>query len=106
MSENSIRLGVLISGGGTTLTNFLDKIDAGELPAGVGIVIASRQCAGIAKAQAAGLRCETLPRRTFETTADFSAALFALLREARVDLVRSPVSSHSWTSRPTSSTAS
>jgi formyltetrahydrofolate-dependent phosphoribosylglycinamide formyltransferase len=84
--ENPIRLGVLISGGGTTLTNFLEKIDAGELSADVSIVIASRECAGIAKAKGAGLRCELLSRRTFETTAQFSEAVFSLLRGAEVDL--------------------
>jgi len=46
-----IRLGVLISGGGTTLANFLMQIRAGSLDAEVGVVIASRpNCGGIAKA--------------------------------------------------------
>lgn len=87
MSGNPIRLGVLISGGGTTLTNFLKQIDAGRLNAEVSLVIASRDCAGVAKAEAAGLRCEVLPRWTFSSTADFSAALFGLLRDADVELV-------------------
>jgi formyltetrahydrofolate-dependent phosphoribosylglycinamide formyltransferase len=87
VSGNPIRLGVLISGGGTTLTNFLQKIEAGELNAEVGIVIASRDCAGVEKAEAAGLRCEVLARRAFPSTADFSAAVFGLLRDVEVDLV-------------------
>jgi phosphoribosylglycinamide formyltransferase 1 len=87
VSKHPIRLGVLISGGGTTLINFLEKIEAGQLAAEVAVVIASRDCAGIAKAQAAGLRCELLSRRTFESTETFSDAVFSLLREVHVDLV-------------------
>lgn len=82
-----MRLGVLISGGGTTLTNFLGRIEAGELNAEVGIVIASRDCAGVAKAEAAGVRCAVLPRTAFPSTAEFSAAVFGHLRDAQVELV-------------------
>ena len=42
IAPSPIRLGVLISGGGTTMLNFLEKIAAGELPAEIGLVIASR----------------------------------------------------------------
>lgn len=40
------RLGVLLSGGGRTLMNLVERIDRGELAADVGVVIASRECAG------------------------------------------------------------
>ncbi len=83
-----IRLGVLISGGGTTLTNFLAKIDAGLLDAEIPIVIASREgCGGIARASDAGLQCEVVSRRHFDDVDDFSRAVFDRLREAEVDLV-------------------
>lgn len=83
-----LKLAVLISGGGTTLTNFLKKQAAGELNIEVPLVIASRpDCSGIAKAEAAGLRCEVITRRNFENVQDFSAAIFDLCRETKVDLV-------------------
>ncbi|WP_339731305.1 phosphoribosylglycinamide formyltransferase [uncultured Gimesia sp.] len=83
-----LKLAVLISGGGTTLTNFLEKRAAGELNIEVPLVIASRSdCGGIAKAEAAGLRCEVITRRGFENVHDFSTAIFDLCREAEVDLV-------------------
>ena len=83
-----LKLAVLISGGGTTLTNFLKKKAAGELNIEVPLVIASRpDCGGIAKAQDAGLRCEVIRRRDFENTHDFSTTIFDLCREAEVDLV-------------------
>lgn len=83
-----VRLGVLISGGGTTLTNFLSEIAAGRLSAEVPIVIASRaDCGGIAKARAAGLECVAIERRRFPSVAEFSRAIFDSCRQARVDLV-------------------
>ncbi len=86
--HRSLRLGVLISGGGSTLANFVEKIAAGQLSAEIPLVIASRpDCAGVARSRSAGLRCEVVERREFPDTLQFSAALFNLCREARVDLV-------------------
>lgn len=83
-----IRLAVLISGGGTTLDNFLAKIAAGELSAEIPLVVASRaDCGGIAKARRAGLRCEVIERKGFPSANEFSDAIFAHCRDARVDLV-------------------
>jgi formyltetrahydrofolate-dependent phosphoribosylglycinamide formyltransferase len=83
-----IRLGVLISGGGTTLANFLTQINAGRLDAEIPLVIASREgCSGIGRAADAGLRCDVVPRRSFENVDDFSRAIFDRLRGAEVDLV-------------------
>lgn len=83
-----IRLAVLISGGGTTLLNFLEKMSAGELSAEVPLVIASRpDCSGIAKCEKAGLRCDVVARKSFPDTASFSHAIFEKCREVRADLV-------------------
>ncbi len=40
------RLGVLLSGGGRTLMNLVERIERGELHAEIGVVVASRECAG------------------------------------------------------------
>ena len=83
-----LKLAVLISGGGTTLINFLEKQAAGELDIEVPLVIASRpDCGGIAKAEAAGLNCKVIARRDYENIEDFSAAIFDRCRAAEVDLV-------------------
>jgi formyltetrahydrofolate-dependent phosphoribosylglycinamide formyltransferase len=83
-----IRLAVLISGGGTTLVNFLNKIAAGELQAEIPLVIASRpDCGGIEKAQRAGLRCDVVSRKSYSSVDEFSSAIFDRCREARIDLV-------------------
>jgi len=83
-----IRLVVLISGGGTTLTNLVAKIRAGELNAEIPLVVASRpDCGGIARARAAGIACEVLARREFASTEAFSEAIFARCRAVQADLV-------------------
>ncbi|HTI51715.1 MAG TPA: phosphoribosylglycinamide formyltransferase, partial [Planctomycetaceae bacterium] len=86
--DHPVRLGVLISGGGTTLVNFLEKIRVGELTAEVPLVIASRaDCGGIAKARGAGLECLVVERRKHSSVEEFSREIFDRCREARVDLV-------------------
>ena len=88
ITSRPIRLGVLISGGGTTLLNFLDQISRNQLLAEVPLVIASQKnCNGVERARAAGLECLVLRPRDFATVQDFSDAVFRELRGRKVDLV-------------------
>ena len=88
-----LRLGVLLSGGGRTVLNILEKIRAGELDAEVAVVIASRECKGVDRSQAAGLDVHVVPYKSFrrdEGPSDieaYSAALVRRLDAARVDLI-------------------
>lgn len=83
-----IRLGVLISGGGTTLSNFQTQIRAGKLAAEIPIVVASRaNCAGVERARQAGLNCAVVSRRDAVGVREFSEAIFEHCRDANVDLV-------------------
>lgn len=83
-----LRLGVLISGGGTTLFNFLAQREAGRLDVEVPLVIASRSgCAGVARAEAVGLRVEVVRPKSFASTAEFSEVVFGRMESAAVDLV-------------------
>ncbi|NQV28393.1 MAG: phosphoribosylglycinamide formyltransferase [Rhodopirellula sp.] len=83
-----IRLAVLISGGGTTLLNLLEKNRAGQLDAEFPIVIASNEdCRGVERARDAGLACEPVVRSEFDSVESFSNRIFALCREAEVDLI-------------------
>ena len=86
--DRPIRLGVLISGQGTTLVNFASKIQQGELDAEVGIVIASRSnCGGITNAERFGFPCEVIPRKDCPSVETFSERVFSVLRSFDVDLV-------------------
>jgi len=84
---NPLRLAVLISGGGSTLLNLLDKISLGQLNAAVECVIASRSCAGVEKSAARGHACVVLSPKQFPSVTAFSHAIFERCRAARVDLV-------------------
>jgi len=82
-----LRLGVLLSGGGRTLMNFLERIAAGELPAEVAVVIASRDCLGIERVRAAGLDTHVVRYKDMPDAAAYSAAVAERLDAAGVDLV-------------------
>ncbi len=88
VKDRPIRLGVLISGGGTTLLNFVDQIRQGQLDAEIAMVIASlKTCKGVERSLAAGLNCEVIRPRDFSGVGEFSRAIFSELRAANVDLV-------------------
>lgn len=83
-----LRLGVLISGGGTTLLNLDESIHRGDLDALVVTVIAGQaRCEGITRAALAGLSTEIVPRSSYRTLEEFSEEVFTRLRAAGVDLV-------------------
>ena len=83
-----LRLIVLISGGGTTLRNLLEKIAAGELDANVLHVVSSNPNAGgLRFAADAGIPTSIFERNQFARTEDFSAAIFDACRAADPDLV-------------------
>jgi formyltetrahydrofolate-dependent phosphoribosylglycinamide formyltransferase len=87
-SQKSIRLGVLISGGGTTLINLLEKIDQGRLNAKVVLVISSRSTVkGVERAKNAGLDVKIIRKKDYPDIDDFSKHIKDELVAADVDLV-------------------
>jgi formyltetrahydrofolate-dependent phosphoribosylglycinamide formyltransferase len=83
-----IRLGVLISGGGTTLMNILEYIKHGRLNAQVAVVISSRStAAGVEKAKNAGLDVKIIRKKDYPDIDDFSKRIEEELVAANVDLV-------------------
>jgi formyltetrahydrofolate-dependent phosphoribosylglycinamide formyltransferase len=86
--SDPLRIAALISGGGRTLINILDKIDAGELNATVELVIASRGAiAGVELAQARGLDVRIVRRRDFAADDQMHDAITTFLQEKRIELV-------------------
>lgn len=84
-----VKIGVLVSGGGTNLQALLDAQKRGEIPDGeISLVIASRKKAyALERARMAGVPALALPRRDYENPADYDAALLTALQEAGVELV-------------------
>jgi len=86
--EKPIRLGVLISGGGTTLMNILEYIKQGRLNAEVAVVISSRSTvAGVEKAKSAGLDVKIIRKKDHPDIDEFSKRIEEELVSANVDLV-------------------
>jgi formyltetrahydrofolate-dependent phosphoribosylglycinamide formyltransferase len=83
-----VRLGVLISGGGTTLINLVECIKQGKLDAEVAVVISSRSAvAGVERAKSAGLDVKIIRTKDHPDINEFSEAIERELVAASVDLV-------------------
>jgi phosphoribosylglycinamide formyltransferase 1 len=82
------RIAVLISGGGTTLRNFIEKIAAGSLPVEIALVVSSSPTAGgLQFAEQANIPSAVIERKAFASQDDFSREIFDRCRRAKVDLV-------------------
>jgi phosphoribosylglycinamide formyltransferase-1 len=88
ITDRPLRLAVLISGGGTTLLNFLDHIRRGQLNAEIVQVIASQPgCRGVERAEGAGLPVDVVRPRDFSGVNPYSSAVFEILRRSHCDVV-------------------
>ena len=86
--HEKVRLGVLISGGGTTLQNFVDKIKAGTLNAEIAAVISSRpNVKGLERARLAGIDRYVVSQKDHAEVDSFSQAITEILDRYKVDLV-------------------
>src|SRR5262245_1820331 len=83
-----IRLAVLLSGGGTTLQNLIDRIADGRLDARIVQVVSSRADAlGVERARQAGLLIEVIARKSCPDLSAYSARVFDACRTSGADLV-------------------
>jgi formyltetrahydrofolate-dependent phosphoribosylglycinamide formyltransferase len=87
-NQKPVRLGVLISGGGTTLMNILEYVKQGRLNAEVAVVISSRSTvAGVERAKNAGLDVKIVRKKDYPGIDEFSKRIEEELVAANVDLV-------------------
>ena len=88
MKERRVRLAVLLSGSGRTLVNFLEKIDAGELPVEIVGVVSSRgDVRGVEVAREAGLPVTVIRKRDHADVAAHNAAIAAWLEPLRPEII-------------------
>ena len=81
-------ISVMISGGGTTLKNLIDRYECGELNAQITQVISNKPNAGgLQYAGDAGIECHVVDHRDYDSVEAFSKAIFDILRLAGADLV-------------------
>jgi formyltetrahydrofolate-dependent phosphoribosylglycinamide formyltransferase len=83
-----LRLAVLLSGGGTTLQNLLDRGADGRLRARVVQVVSSNpQAFGLTRAHRAGVPAAVVERKACGSREEFSRRIFDLCRAAGAELV-------------------
>lgn len=81
-------LAVLLSGGGRTLANLIERSQAGTLPARVGVVISSvADAGGLEIARRAGIPVTALVRKDFASDQAYSDAVFGELAPYQPALV-------------------
>ncbi|MCL2379763.1 MAG: phosphoribosylglycinamide formyltransferase [Coriobacteriia bacterium] len=85
---NNLRLGVLISGGGSNLQAILDSVAAGQLDATVAVVISNKPDAyGLERARQAGIPAIGLDAKNYPDRESFDRALLYELHRNHVDYV-------------------
>lgn len=85
----SVRVAVLVSGGGTNLQALIDARAAGAIPDGeIALVISDKAGAyALERAKRAGIPAVTVPKRDCGSQAAFEARLEALLAEYAIDVI-------------------
>lgn len=84
-----LKLGVLVSGGGTNLQAIMDAIDAGVITnAEVGLVISNNKGAyALKRAENKGIPARCISPKDYADRADFHKALLEKINELKVDLI-------------------
>ncbi len=84
----SLPVAVLISGGGTTLKNLIERADKGDLPIDIRLVISSKHsAAGLAFAVEAGIPNLVICRKNFQSSEAYRDAMFEPIRRSAVTSV-------------------
>jgi phosphoribosylglycinamide formyltransferase-1 len=87
-NRRPLRIGVLLSGNGTSLENLFDHIASGDVPGEVVVVISSKADAyGLERARRHGVPAIPVPRREYASNDAFNDALHAALEPYDVDLI-------------------
>lgn len=83
-----IKIGALVSGGGTNLQAILDAIDKGGIDAEVTAVVSSKEGAyALERASARGIETAVMRKKDYESPKDYDIALADFFKKRNVDLI-------------------
>jgi formyltetrahydrofolate-dependent phosphoribosylglycinamide formyltransferase len=83
-----LKIAVLLSGSGTTLENLFEKIEAGDVPGEVVLVVSSLSKAyGLERAKKRNVPTAVFPRKKHADIPSYTDAIFARVRESGAELV-------------------
>ena len=88
-SNLMLRVGVLVSGGGTNLQAIMDAVDSGKITnAEISLVVSNNPGAyALNRAESRGIPAKCISPKTFENREEFHKALLLELQENKIDLV-------------------
>ena len=87
-TRNLLRVGVLLSGEGTSLENLFERIDAGEIPVTVAVVISSKEnVGGLRRAERRGIPAVAISRKRHRDLGEFNDLIHAELERYGVEFV-------------------
>lgn len=83
-----VKIGALVSGGGTNLQAILDAIDKGGINAQVKAVVSSKDGAyALERANARGIENTVIRKKDFENAGDYEKALAKYFKDRDIDLI-------------------
>lgn len=86
--SGKLRIGVLVSGGGTNLQAIIDRCADGSIDAEIALVLCNNPLAGaLDRAKKAGVPSRVIDNRQYGSREEFDRAMVQALREADVELV-------------------
>jgi phosphoribosylglycinamide formyltransferase-1 len=84
----SVKIGVLISGGGTNLQSIIDNVKLGNINGEINIVISNKKDAyGLNRAKMAGIETLYINRKNFSNDEEFNMEIIKELKKRNIDLV-------------------
>ncbi len=88
LNDHPFRIAVLISGGGTTLKNLIEKIEAGRLRVEIALVVSSSPAArGLQFARDAGIPTAIVERTCYASREESAGRFSTIAARPRADLV-------------------
>jgi phosphoribosylglycinamide formyltransferase-1 len=87
-SPRLLRVGVLLSGEGTSLENLFERIEAGDVPATIAVVISSKEgVGGLRRAERHGVPAVAIPRKRHRDLREFNDLIHVELEKHGVEFV-------------------
>lgn len=85
---SKVKIGVLISGGGTNLQALIDEVEKGNVNGEISLVISDKKGAyGLERAEKHGIKTIALDRREFKNKAEFMKSLMDILSKKSIELI-------------------
>lgn len=83
-----IKIGALVSGGGTNLQAILDSIERDNIDAKVAAVVSNKEGAyALERAKAKGIENTVISKKSFENPGDYEKALVKYFKDRDIDLI-------------------